>query len=98
MFFASVMTEREVSDAVHVAPLSSIGIDFGTRQDWTASTGPVKDVPGLSEGEQRRKLRRLNSKLHAACDGQGRPVVLLIAYFNTLVNNRVISIGDVRIE
>jgi putative transposase len=56
MFFASVMTEREVPDALHVVPLSSVGIDFGTRQDWTASTGHVFDVPGLSQGEQHRKL------------------------------------------
>jgi putative transposase len=56
MYFASVLTAREVPDPLHVAPLSSIGIDFGTRQDWTASTGHVFDVPGLSQGEQRRKL------------------------------------------
>ena len=31
MYFASVMTEREVSDPMHIVPMISIGIDFGTR-------------------------------------------------------------------
>jgi hypothetical protein len=63
MYFASVMTEREVSDPVHIAPMSSIGIDVGTQQDWTASPGHVFNVLGLNprssalQGRAKSQLR-----------------------------------------